>query len=504
MKHFPRFLSRACSFSIVFFLLSTLIPGATFAASGEQYRRVEAHERATDLATAYFVAVPSQLSLEDCLDLAVEHNRNVIISKFRTKVAQEAGRQVSLSQRPSATLVVNETKLGEPSGSTGSSRQDVARLSLTENFAPFGKFHAQRLAARATIAAAKAEERRSAIDTCFNVTKAFYDLMLADEQIRVASESVSQLKKHRDHTDQLVQAGTAPRFDLLRAEVQLSSARPALIKAQHLRATTLADLLHLVGLDPASEPKTVGSFPTSISGLPHSEDEAVILASKERPDLEAAMAAEELSRRQISVARQALQPTVQITGMTEQTRGSRNPLTIYKDNWSVMAGLVFPVFDSGISKSQTRQAQAVLVQSVVNTENVLSAMRVDIRKALSGLAEAEEVLESQKKNVEQAEEALSIAQAAYGTGAKTALDVLDAELALTQARTLWYQALHDRAVAASQLEHSLGILPLQFRQTAVPKDEGTSLQTVPKKEAISPKTASKKDVTARKISLKKK
>ena len=62
------------------------------------------------------------------------------------------------------------------------------------------------------------------------------------------------------------------------------------------------------------------------------------------------------------------------------------------------------------------------------------------------------------KNVEQAQEALTIAQTAYETGAKTSLDVLDAQLALTQARTVYSQALHDRAIAVAQYQKALGLL----------------------------------------------
>lgn len=408
---------------------------------------------------ASFVAVPKAVTLEDCLDIALEHNRALRSNKTRIEAARARQDQVQATQLPNLAVGLSDIKSREAASPFAMDRQDAGRLTMTENFQPFGRYRAQRQAARAAIMAADADYRRVAVDTCFQVQKTFYDLLLADQQIKVASESIGQLTRHRDQTKQMVEGGTLPRFDLVRAEVQLSSARPPLIKAQHARENALSDLLHLLCMDPSAEPGTIGSFPTAVPELPREENIAMKIACADRPDLAQALALEEGLVHQEKVAKSALQPTLQVAGNLEHTRGYRQPVADYKDNWSVTLGVQFPVFDSGLSRAQTREAAANLKQARINTDNVLSALRVEIRKALSSLSEAEEVLASQEKNVEQAEEALNIAEAAYGTGAKTALDVLDAQVALTQTRTLRYQALHDRAVAVAQFERSLGRLP---------------------------------------------
>ncbi|HOT28858.1 MAG TPA: TolC family protein [Candidatus Ozemobacteraceae bacterium] len=413
-----------------------------------------------------FVAIPPELTLEDCLKLAAGNNRTVLASRARTSAGRAKANQVFRTQLPNASVSAQDTKYREPTSPTLSDRQDAQRLSLTETFQPFGRYRSQSRAANASVDAAVADERRTLVDVSFQVSKAFYDMVLADDLIRVASDSVDQRQKHRDHTQRLVDAGTAPRFDLLRAEVQLSAARPALIKAVHSRSTALADLLHLLGLDPSAQPAVVGSFPAEFPPLPLDEDRAIQLACEQRPDLAAAMASEEAARHQVNVARQALQPSVQLNGTYERTRGARAPIGSYRDNWLTTVGLIYPVFDSGLSQAQRDEAKAAYEQARLSTENILSTLRVDIRKAIAGVKEAEEVFASQEKNVEQAQEALSIAQVAYDTGAKTALDVLDSEVALTQARTLRAQALHQRAVAMAQLTRAIGLLPEPLRNAA--------------------------------------
>jgi outer membrane protein TolC len=79
-----------------------------------------------------------------------------------------------------------------------------------------------------------------------------------------------------------------------------------------------------------------------------------------------------------------------------------------------------------------------------------------VRTAYSDFLEAKEVLDSQTKVQEQAEEALREANARFDAGTGTQLDVLDAETSLTQARTTQVQALHDYATARARLERAIG------------------------------------------------
>jgi outer membrane protein TolC len=81
---------------------------------------------------------------------------------------------------------------------------------------------------------------------------------------------------------------------------------------------------------------------------------------------------------------------------------------------------------------------------------------LEVRTAFSNFREADEVLKSQEKVVEEGEEALRLAKARNEAGTATQLDVLSAQTALTEARTTQVQALHDYAVARARLERAVG------------------------------------------------
>lgn len=425
-----------------------------------------------------FIVSPPVLTLQDCLDIALRENRILNQSKAKVKSAKARKDQVKATQLPVASALLQNAQLSKPS-STAADSQDTRRVSITENLQPFGKFQAQKRATEASIRAAEAEASRNEIDVAFQVTRGFYDFILAEQLRKVASESVDQLTHHRQNTKALVEAGSAPRFDLIRAEVQLSSAMPPLIRATHAITDSLADLLNLIGLDPTGFSKIDGELPESIpASIPLDESEALRIAVDHRPDLKNARALAETAKQNLTVTRRNLQPSVQLSHVIDDIRGTRAPLNNYHLGHTTQLGLVFPFFDSGLSRAQTREAVANLEQAKLNQESTLSTLHVEVRKAISGLTESFEVLKSQEKNVEQAQEALNIAEKAYQTGAKTSLDVLDAQVALTQARTLRFQALRDRAVSLAQYEKALGLMPgtflLQETEAQVPATDGQS------------------------------
>jgi len=402
--------------------------------------------------------LPDALTLQDCLKIAVGRNRALLISRAKTKGAKARQAQVVSAQLPSGSAQAYKITANQPSSSISGTDQQTQKVVLSDTFQPFGRYQSQKRAADKAVKASLADEKRVENDTAFQVVKTFYDILLAQELIKIASESVDQLTRHRNETQTMVDAGSVPKFDLLRAEVQLSSVQPNLIKARHSIKNYLADLQNILGLDPTYEPTLIGSFPQDVR-LPPDETSCMEFALKKRPDLISAIAAAENAAFQLKAARQGFQPTLQLSNTWERNKGYRPPLNQDRYIMSTQVGLVFPFLDSGLTREKSREAGSALEQAKLNQDAVVSALKVDVKKSTSGLIEASEVVKSQEKNVEQAREALNIAEIAYRTGAKTSLDVLDAQVALTQALTLWYQALHGRAVAFSQLQRSVGITP---------------------------------------------
>src|SRR5471030_986817 len=114
------------------------------------------------------------------------------------------------------------------------------------------------------------------------------------------------------------------------------------------------------------------------------------------------------------------------------------------------------IFDGLLTHGKVIQAKALYERSKTDLADQGRQIELQVRTAYSDFVEAKEVLDSQEKVQEEADEALREAKARADAGTGTQLDVLDAETSLTQARNTQVQALHDYIAAQAKLERAIG------------------------------------------------
>src|SRR5207249_9030973 len=102
--------------------------------------------------------------------------------------------------------------------------------------------------------------------------------------------------------------------------------------------------------------------------------------------------------------------------------------------WNAGLQLNWDIFDGFLTRGKVDEAKALDKKAEYDVEDASRRIELEVRTAYSNFIEAKEVLESQKKVVEQAEEALRLANARADAGTGTQLDVLSAQTALTEAR----------------------------------------------------------------------
>jgi outer membrane protein TolC len=104
------------------------------------------------------------------------------------------------------------------------------------------------------------------------------------------------------------------------------------------------------------------------------------------------------------------------------------------------------------TRSRVKQARSGLRQIQLGKEQLSDGIGLQVRAAFFGFQEAKELLKAQEETVQQAEESLRIANLRYKNGIITNVELMDAELAYTQAQTNQFNALHDYAIAVAKLE----------------------------------------------------
>jgi outer membrane protein len=169
-----------------------------------------------------------------------------------------------------------------------------------------------------------------------------------------------------------------------------------------------------------------------------------------------------LAKETVVTAQGGRKPSIQLfTGYGSRNSLFSDDLTRDVSGWYAGAQLNWDIFDGLYTQGKIDQAKALQRRAEYDLADNTRRVELEVRTAFSNFDEAREVLASQEKVQEQAEEALRLATVRSQAGTGTQLDVLSAQTALTEARTTRIQALHDYAVARARLERAVGLNILQ-------------------------------------------
>lgn len=413
------------------------------------------------------------LSLSDALSIAL--NGNAAIQKAKQDIEEAHG--VSIQQRAvslprltgaGAYQQIDENKIervafapGSPPVAFQNNQSWNANVSVMQPFFAGGKLSSSRRSSKLTREAAMANYQAMLADTLLEVRIAYSDVLLAAEQISVQEASTRLLEKELIDTKRRFEAGTVPKFNVLRAEVELANARPPLIRARNQQRVAKNNLAMLLGFDVPKETSEEIPLETadSLKAEPFdiSIGAAVNKAFQRRPELAALQLATQLRHEEVIQSRADYFPTLGGTASYGwQSRNFVRDLSQDLNGWTVGGQVTWNIFDFGLTKGKVDAARAREEKSKIDVTDRQRRIELEVRTAHSNFSEAREVLASQTRVIEQAEEALRLASARADAGSGTQLDVLSAQTALTQSRTVYSQALRDYSVARARLERATG------------------------------------------------
>ena len=294
------------------------------------------------------------------------------------------------------------------------------------------------------------------------VRKQFYQVLLDRALITVQEESVRLLGNQLKDQQNRYEAGTVPRFNVLRAEVALANAQPDLIRARNNFDIAQLQLARTLGLE--YETQRPGQSPLNAVGellvvqRNPTLKESVALARERRAFLKVQRQAILSEVEQIKVALAGYQPRINANGGYEiiSKRFGAPSLIDNVNGWFVGASGDWNIWDGLETNGKVKQARARLESAKINYEDSVRQVELEVQQAYDQIQQAKKLMQSQLKNVEQAVEALRLASERLAAGAGTQLDVLDARTALTQAQTTELQARYDYNVALAEFDRATG------------------------------------------------
>ena len=289
----------------------------------------------------------------------------------------------------------------------------------------------------------------------------FYQVVVNRELIKVQEQSVHLLESQLKDQQNRFEAGTVPRFNVLQAEVALYNQIPLLITAQNNYRISKITLAKTLGLD--FQPGRGENPPLDVIGeMPYNPRtislvNAIEMGKQRRPFLKQARANVLNQLQQVRTAAGQYLPTITATGGGEWVSSPVN--SSWHDiskGWVAGVQGSMPIWDSGAIAGQVVQQRALLSEAKITYDDDVRQVELEVQTAYSNLQQNRELIVSQEKNVEQAEEALRLAKARLDAGAGVQLDVLNAQVQLLTAQSTRLQALFGYNSSLAEFDRATG------------------------------------------------
>ena len=322
-------------------------------------------------------------------------------------------------------------------------------------------------AAKAAEQGALDEVASAANDVRHNVRTAYYKVLAAEESLKVDQQALEDANRRYKDTQVQFEAGTAARVDVLRAQVQVSSASIDLRAAQN--ATDLAKQSFNQALGRAIETPVEVEPVTETVEVTQSDDALVNLAIEKRPDLLSLKENAKVLSLITKTDEAGLQPSLNFSAQFQ--RDFNPPPGLRVSQTIGVATLSWPVFDSGITRAKVKEGRQDEVQNQINIDQLSLGISLQVRTAVKNLQNAADRLKLAEEQVAVAEEAFRLSNVRHDAGEGILLEVIDAQTDLTQARVSEVSARYDYLSAYADLQQAIGVD--QFQQASLPQT-GTS------------------------------
>jgi len=423
-----------------------------------------------------------RLTIEECIDLGVKASKGLHSSGMRVAASEAKAKEANAARLPTLKFGAGYTRLSQVPPFEVSLPILPTKFVVSQNY--FNNylikiglqqplFTGFKLESAADMAGfnMKAAEQDMAMDRAdlvYDIRAAYWNLYQAREFVKVVDESEAQIQAHLSDVKNMFDQGLMTRNEVLRAEVQLSNVRLARIDAGNAVEMAGVVLNSLLGLPLDTEVALATEIsdpagredPLAQSSEPAADPESLAAEAQDvRPDVKAMELRIKASEAGVKAAKAGWYPQVFLSGNYYDMRPNSRLLPArdkFYSTWDVSLNISMDLWNWGTTARQTQQARAQLAQTADALGQMKDAVAVEVRQCWLNLRKSLEKIAVGRASVAQAEENLRVTTERFKEGVALNADVLDAEVALLQARTNLTQSLVDMELARARLEKARG------------------------------------------------
>ncbi len=408
----------------------------------------------------------SQLTLQAAEAMALKNHPQVLASQANYLRAGEivtqtrsayypalnaniTGAQANVNSRLGAG-VLNDPRLFNHFGSGLALSQLITDSGRTPNLVANSRLQAQ---------ASRQDYQATRFDVIFGVDQAYYEVLLSQELIKVAQQTVATRQTVVDQVTALTTNQLKSQVDLSFAQVNLSDAQLMLIRARDRLAAAYANLGQALGTNQAIEyqltPQPMPSTP------PDSPDQLISEASQNRPEMASMRLQREAAQKFVYAERDLKRPTVNLIavggGLPYIDPGNANP-GIPAGYEAAAVNVQIPVFNGHLFTARRRAAEYELQAADQRVRDLQDRIARDVRTSWEHARTAYEAIAPSQQLLAQANMALNLSQGRYNLGLASIVELTQAQLGQTQAEVQNLSAQYDYEEAYAALQYTLGSL----------------------------------------------
>ena len=412
-----------------------------------------------------------QLSVHDAINQALRYNLGSIVSGEDARTARgqrlialssllpevDAGVSEHVQQASTATLGIPKNPIIPPVlGPYGYSSADVNMTQTLFSLPAIRRYQAARDAEQA----AQLSYQDVLDVVTLTIGNAYLQVIEANSRIEAEEAQVRNAKALYDQALAGYQAGTRPRIDVTRTEVQLHTEEYTLSVDRNAFATAKLALARAIGLPLGQEFTLTDQLPYSDLQPPTLED-ALQQAYGTRSDLRASLDNEKAAEKSLAAAKGERLPSA-----TTQSDFSDVGKTFghSNGNFEFQAGVRVPIFTGERIKGEIQQAKAAAEQRKAEAENLRGQVDYDVRTAFLNLAAATEQVNVARRNVDLANENLTRSKDRFASGVTDSVAVVQAEQSLASANDQYITSTYSHNLSKLELARALGVARNSYSQ----------------------------------------
>jgi outer membrane protein TolC len=414
-----------------------------------------------------------QLSLRDAINTALQYNLGAIESSENARIARgqrlialsnllpqiSAGASENIQQVNLATFGFNGLKAQGIRNVVGPFSYSSVDASISQTVFSLESIQRFRAARTAEQAAQLSYQDIQDVVT-LTVGNAYLQIIEASSRIEAQEAQVRNAKALYDQAVDQVQAGTAPRIDATRTEVQLHTEEYNLSVARNNFEVAKLTLGRAIGLPLGQQFQLADALPYSDINPPDVDD-ALQMAYKSRRDFLSALDSQKAAAQTLSAAKGERYPTVAVNG----DYGDIGPTFGQSHGiFAFQVGIRVPLFTGGRIKGDITQAEAALRQRKAEGENIRGQIDYDVRTAFLNLKAAREQVDVAKQNVALANENVRRSKDRFTSGVTDSVEVVQAEQALASANDQYITSLYNHNFTKLSLARALGVARTNYGQ----------------------------------------